>query len=139
MRFVCDAPAGKAWFQIETEAEAEAEAIAMHHSVAKYFVRCLAAARQSYRPPAGAGIERDIGLKAHISRAMPLFVTLRASDGEGLATAMLPNPDHGAHGGQIIIVGPSNRDPYIDHSDAIAALALHVGYPLPHESCYPYQ
>jgi hypothetical protein len=138
MRFVCDASAGKTWFQIETEAEAEAETMMMRHSVSKYFSRCLLAAKQSYRPPAGAGIERDIGLKSHIARAMPLFVTLRAGDGEALATAMLPNPAQTAASGQIIIVGPGNSDPYLEHSDAIAALALHVGYPLPHDACYPY-
>jgi hypothetical protein len=139
MRFVCDAPGGRTWFRIETDAEAKAEASLMRHLVDKYFVRALQAARQSYKPPAAAGIERDIGLKAHIEKTMPQFLTLRADDGAGLATAMLSPPGVAAKGFQMIIVGVANRDPYADQSDAIRALARHLGYPLPREACYPYQ
>ena len=44
---------------------------------------------------------------------MPLFLTLRDMNGNGLATAMLP--PGGKSGGACIIVGPGNADPYIDH------------------------
>src|SRR3954452_14052155 len=37
MRFVCDAPHGQAWFQIETEAEAALESDLMNHAVEKHF------------------------------------------------------------------------------------------------------
>jgi hypothetical protein len=39
---------------------------------------------------------------------------------------------------RIIIVGPSNRDPYVEHADAIAALAKHSSLTLDRESCFPY-
>jgi hypothetical protein len=108
----------------------------MRHAVSKYFSRAIEEARETYRP--GAGIERDIGLKAHIARTAPQFLTLRADDGEGLATAMLP-PEAGAAGGfQIIIVGPANADPYPAHGDAIRALGMHVGRRLPRSECFPY-
>jgi hypothetical protein len=140
MRFVCDAAKGRTWFQIETEVEAEAEAALMRHAVDKYFLRSQEAARKLYRPPPGAGIERDIGLKAHIERLMPRFLTLRADDGAGLATAMLPPiAAANAKGFRVILVGPENGDPYAAHADAIEALAKHVGYPLPREACYPYK
>lgn len=139
MRFVCDAPRGRTWFQIETESEAEAEARLMRHAVDKYYLRSREAARKLYRPPAGASIERDIGLKAHIERVMPRFMTLRDAEGGGLATAMLP-PAGLTHGGlRIILVGPDNSDPYVEHADAIEALSAHVGLKLPRDVCYPYK
>jgi hypothetical protein len=138
MRFVCEAPAGRTWFQIETEAEAEAEARDMRHAVNKHFLRFLTAARQAYRPPPGAGIERDIGLKGHVERTMPRFMTLRSDDGAGLVTAMLPPKSRGSMG-FVILVGPDNGDPYVEHADAIEALARHVGLPLPRETSYPYK
>lgn len=86
----------------------------------------------------GQGLERDIGLKSHIARTMPVFMTLRADDGSGLATAMLaPGPEPSSDF-TIIIVGPENADPYADHSDAIEALARHVRLPLPRMRCYRY-
>lgn len=139
MQFICDAPGRKTWFRIETEAEAEAEAQLMRHSVDRYFARDLAAAREAYRPPAGAAIaERDIGLKAHVARTMPLYLTLRADDGEGLATAMLPPEGKPDAGFRIIIVGVANSDPYIDHADAIKALGDKYGLTLKREKCFPY-
>lgn len=142
MQYVCDAPGRKTWFRLETEAEAAAEAALMAHAVDKYFARAIALARESYRP--SPGLERDIGLKAHIAKTAPLFLTLRADDGEGLATAMLP-PDHALKSArakaerlQIIIVGPGNDDPYPEHGDAIKALGRHYGVELPRERCFPY-
>jgi hypothetical protein len=136
MQFICDAPGRKAWFRIETEAEVEAEAQLMRHAVDKYFARELALARESYRPL--GGVERDIGLKDHIARATPLFLTLRADDGEGLATAMLP--PQGQHDAKfrIIIVGPDNKDPYPAHADAIKALGDKYALSLKREKCFPY-
>jgi len=139
MQYVCDAPGGTTWFRLETEAEAEAEARLLRHSVDKYFRRFEVAARESYRAPAGAPtFEQAIGLKGHIARTMPLFLTLRADDGEGLATAMLPPEGRNQVNFRIIIVGPLNDDPYIAHADKIAALARHFKIELPRELCFPY-
>ena len=70
--------------------------------------------------------------------ALPVFLTLRADDGSGLATAMLPPGPKPSSDFTIIIVGPENADPYADHSDAIDALARHARIPLPRARCYPY-
>ncbi len=139
MQFVCDAPSGTAWFRLETEAEAEAESALMRHSVDKYFRRFEAAAREIYRAPAGApSFEQAIGLKDHIARTMPLFLTLRASDGEGLATAMLPPEGRNQVNFRIVIVGPDNGDPYEEHDAEIQALARRFALELPRETCFPY-
>jgi hypothetical protein len=139
MQFVCDAPGDAAWFRIETEAEAEAEAALMRHAVERYFRRYEAVARECYRPPKGAAsFEQAIGLKDHIARAMPLFLTLRASDGTGLATAMLPPRGRKLPDFRVIVVGPANSDPFVTHGPAIAALAAHFGLPLNRDECYPY-
>jgi hypothetical protein len=139
MRYVCDAPGGATWFRLETEAEAEAEAALMRHSVDKYFRRHEAAARESFRAPKGsATFEQAIGLKDHIAKAMPLFLTLRSADGEGLATAMLPPQGRNQVNFKIVIVGVENADPYEDFEDEIEALARHFGIELPREECFPY-
>lgn len=138
MKFVCDAPEGKTWFRIETEVEADAESELMRHAVAKYFRRERERALATWRPPAGApAIERDIGLNAFIARTMPMFLTLRDGEGEGLATAMLP-PQAGDADFRVIIVGPANGDPYDAHGAAIAALEDHLEIDLPRSDCYPY-
>jgi hypothetical protein len=139
MQYVCDAPGGRTWFRLETEAEAEAESALMRHAVDKYFRRHLAEARESYRAPARApAFERDIGLKAHLARSTPLYLTLRADDGAGLATAMLPPQGRNQAHFKIIIVGPDNADPYPTHGDAIEKLAQHFGLELKREECFPY-
>jgi hypothetical protein len=139
MRYVCDAPDGATWFRLETETEAEAEAAIMHHAVDKYFRRAEAAARETYRAPKGtASFEQAIGLKDHIAKVMPLFLTLRSADGEGLATAMLPPQGRNQVSFKIIIVGSENADPYEDQEPAIEALAQHFGIELPREECFPY-
>jgi hypothetical protein len=136
MKYVCDAKAGRTWFRIETDAEAEAETGLMRHAVVNYFRRELERARASYRP--GPGLERDIGLKAHIARTTPLFLTLRADDGAGLATAMLPPGGKPGGAFRIIIVGPENADPYPAQADAIRALGEHFDLTLDRDRCYPY-
>lgn len=139
MRYVCDAPGGATWFRIETEAEAEAESALMRHAVDDYFRRYHGLARDSYRaPPGAASFEQEIGLKDYLARVMPIFLTLRADDGAGLATAMLP-PGGRSHARlKSLIVGRRNADPYERHGPAIAALAAHFKLELKREDCYPY-
>lgn len=140
MRYVCDAPGGRTWFGIETEAEADAESTLMGHAVAKFYRRAREEALAAWRPPASAPfVERDIGLKDFLARTIPRFLTLRDAEGGGLATAMLPPAGADDDSFRIIIVGPDNTDPYVAHDDAIAALARHLGHPLPRERCYPYR
>jgi len=138
MKFFCDAPDKKTWFQIETEAEAERESTLMKHAVAKHFTRARDEAAQKYQPPTGPIFERDIALKAHLQRTMPLFLTLRDANGEGLATAMLPPGGQGDDDFKIIIVGKANADPYPDHMEAIEALGAHLGQTLDRAKCFPY-
>jgi hypothetical protein len=139
MRFVCDAPDGKVWFRIETELEAQRESELMEHAVEKYFRREREKAVQSWQPPAAASyIERDIGLDDHIQRRMPLFLTLRDAEGNGLATAMLPPGGRGTAVFHIIIVGRANSDPYPAEGEAIEALGEKFGLTLDRGSCYPY-
>jgi hypothetical protein len=139
MRYVCDAPDGATWFRIETQTEADEEAALMRHAVDRYFSRYHEAARDNYVPPEGAArFEEAIGLKDHIARVMPLFVTLRADDGAGLVTAMLPPSGRARAGFRIIIVGVENSDPYPRFGAAIDALAAHYRVSLPREACYPY-
>lgn len=139
MQFVCDAPGGAAWFRIETDAEAEAESALMRHAVERYFHRYQEAARACYRPPKGAAsFEEVIGLKDHVARVTPLFLTLRASDGTGLATAMLPPGGRKHSSFRTIVVGPGNGDPFAAHSAAINALGAHFGLTLNRDECYPY-
>ena len=138
MEYVCDAPVGKTWFRIETDAEAAAESQIMNHAVEKYFRREMEKAARSYRPTSASFIERDIGLAAHIKREMAIFLTLRDSEGNALATAMLPPRGESDASFRMIIVGPGNSDPYASQEEAIAALGKHVRLELPRERCFPY-
>lgn len=138
MQYVCDAPDGKTWFRIETVEEAAKESALMNHAVEKHFRQQWDAAATSFKPASSVYIEQNIGLKSHVQRKMPLFLTLRNGDGDGLATAMLPPGGKNKGGFRIIIVGPSNSDPYTEHDAAIRALGTHFGLTLDHESCYPY-
>jgi hypothetical protein len=138
MQYVCDAPGRKTWFRIETESEAALESDAMRHAVERYFRQAWETAANSYRAISGPFIERDIGLKAHVQRTMPMFLTLRDHEGSALATAMLPPSGGQEPSFRIIIVGPENRDPYPDHEDAIRRLGEHFGLTLGRDRCYPY-
>lgn len=138
MDFVCDAPNGKAWFQIETEAEAALESAAMRHAVEKYFRREWDKALQTYKPTSPSFIEHDIGIKAHAKRTMPLFLTLRDKEGNALATAMLPPLGRNEPSFRMIVVGPENADPYVLHAAAIEGLGKHFGLKLERERCFPY-
>lgn len=137
MRFVVDAPNGKTWFRLETEAEAVQESQMMRHAVEKYFRLEREKAAQSYQPASKTFFEQEIGLKAHIQREMPLFVTLRDEDGKAHVTAMLP--PGGKEGGRVIVVGPANADPYPAEAEAIKTLGDHFGLTLERDRCYPYQ
>jgi hypothetical protein len=139
MRYVVDAPNGKTWFRLETEAEAASESALMRHSVEKYFRIEREKAAQTYRPVSKTFFEQEIGLNAHVQREMPLFLTLRDQDGIGHVTAMLPPGGKDTPTFRIIIVGPSNADPYPHEGEAIKALAKHFGIALERERCFPYQ
>ena len=136
MRYVCDA-GRKTWFEIETEADAALESKLMNHAVEKHFRRLRDEAAASYQPPPRPLVEQNIGLNGHIRRAMPMFLTLRDAEGNGLATAMLPRS-----GASIavtpLIVGPLNTDPYPEHGDAIHILGEQLGLRLERALCFPY-
>ncbi len=139
MRYVCDAAGGKTWFRIETEVEAASESETMRHAVEKYFRKEQEKAAQSFRPISKVSFEQEIGLKAHIQREMPLFLTLRDGDGTPLTTAMLPPNGKDDRSFRPIIVGSGNADPYPDEGDSIRALAEHYGMTLERGRCYPYR
>lgn len=139
MRYVCDAPDGKTWFRLETEGEAIAESQVMQHAVEKFFCQEKAKAERSFTPASRNFIEQEIGLKAHVQRVMPLFLTLRDGEGKALATAMLPPGGQEDRNFRPIIVGAGNADPYADHGTAIRALADHLGLDLNRGRCYPYR
>ena len=139
MQFVCDAPNGT-WFRIETDGEAALESQLMNHAVEKYFKQAYEDAVKRYVPPASSRpFEQKIGLKPHIQRTMPLFLTLRNSEGKGLATAMLPPGGKEDRNYRPIIVGPANSDPYVLYIEDIRALARHCGLALDHARCFPYR
>ncbi len=139
MQFVCDAPPNT-WFRLESEGEAQVEAVAMKHAVDKYFRQARELAAQSYVPPqSGLYIEQNIGLKAHIQRAMPLFITLRNRDGLPLVTAMLPPGAREDKTFRPIVVGEANGDPYPAYGDAIKLLGVHYKMTLDPARCYPYR
>lgn len=139
MQYVCEAPPNT-WFRIETEAEAALESRAMNHAVEKYFQQAHEQAAKSYVPPRSAHyVEQNIGLKAHIQRVMPRFLTLRDGEGKALVTAMLPPAGQDERAFKPIIVGVENSDPYLEHGDAIAKLGQHAGLTLDPTRCYPYR
>jgi hypothetical protein len=138
MKYVCDAPAGRTWFRIETEGEAARESIEMQHAVEKHFQREKEMAAQSYKPPSSVNFEQLIALKSHLEKTMPHFLTLRDREGTPLATAMLPPGGRDRSGARVIIVGRGNADPYPEHADAIAALGRHYKITLDRGRCYPY-
>ncbi len=137
MEYICDAPGDQTWFRLVNEGEAAAESADMRHAVEKHYRREWEKAEAAYQPTSTVYIEQDIGKASFIQRNMPMFLTLRDQDGKALVTAMVP--PKGKPGGQCIVVGPSNADPYPDHADAIDALGRHLGIRLDRASCYPYR
>lgn len=139
MQYVCDA-GSKTWFRFETEAEAALESRAMNHAVERYFKQARDEAASTYVPPKSAHyIEQNIGLKAHLQKTMPRFLTLRDAEGNALVTAMLPPEGEDERTFRPIVVGVENTDPYPEHGDAIQALARHYGLTLDAARCYPYR
>ena len=138
MKYICDAPGRKTWFRIETEYEAEQESALMGHAVEKHFRREREAAIRTFKPASSLYIEQNIGLEAHVQESMPLFLTLRDSDGNAHVTAMLPPRGHDDPTFRMIIVGPHNGDPYPEHEEAILALADQFGLALDRDQCFPY-
>jgi hypothetical protein len=138
MQYVCDAPAKTTWFRIETLAEAGLESDLMNHAVEKHFQAAREQAIATYAPHPGRFIEQDIGLEAHVRRVMPIFLTLRDEEGNGLATAMLPSNSRDLKV-RPIIVGMGNSDPYQHYRDAITCLGKHFGLMLERARCYPYR
>ena len=139
MQYVCDAGA-LTWFRMETAGEAMLESKAMNHAVEKYFADAHDKAVRAYAPPKSlAAFEQKIGLKAHIQRSMPIFLTLRDKDGTSLVTAMLPPAGVGEADFRPVIVGPGNTDPYPAHGNAIQALAAHFRFKLDPARCFPYK
>jgi hypothetical protein len=139
MKYICDGPGKKTWFRIETEVEAERESELMRHAVAKHFAKAREAAVRTFKSSSSVKFEQLIGLEAHVQRTMPLFLTLRDAEGDGLATAMLPPAGRDDPTFQIIIVGKDNADPYPDHEAAIDALGAHFGLTLDRRRCFPYR
>src|SRR4029450_3510934 len=112
-----------------TDVEADQESALMDHAVAKYFQRERTKAAQSYRPASKTSFAQNSGLESHSRRQMPLFLTLRDAEGNGLATAMLPPHGRDDPGFKIIIVGKRNSDPHPQHETSIHALAAHFRSP----------
>jgi hypothetical protein len=139
MKYICDGPNHTTWFRIETEVEAERESTLMDHAVAKYFQQAREVAVQSFVPRSRVSFEQLIGLEDHVQDTMPLFLTLRDREGEGLASAMLPPGGKDDPDFRIIIVGKGNSDPYLDHQAAIEALAAHFDLSLDRDRCFPYR
>ncbi len=139
MQFVCDGPNGT-WFRIVTENEAILEAQAMGHAVDKYFRQAADEGATTFvPPPTSRPFEQKIGLKEHVQRVMPIFLTLRDRDGSAHVTAMLPPAGKDERSFRPIVVGPHNTDPYPQHAEDIKALARHYGYALDPARCFPYR
>ena len=130
MQFVCDAGA-YTWFRIETQAEAVLESRVMNHTLEKDFREAYAAAARLHSPSKSVRfVEQNIGLKAHIQRTMPIFLTLRAKDGTALVTAILPPVGWDESSFRPIVVGPRNSNPFARHGAAICKVAEHYGLSL---------
>jgi hypothetical protein len=139
MKHICDAADGKSWFRLETELEAAQESDLMQHAVERYFREEKDKAAARFAPASPRFIEQEIGLKAHLQRTMPLFLTLRDGEGAALVTAMLPPEGRDDPSFRPIIVGHGNADPYPENGPAIDALGTHFGIALTRQRCYPYR
>ena len=130
MKYVCDASAGQPGFEIKTEAKAVSESDLMRHAVEKFFRKEQEKATQTYQPISKVSFEQEIGLKAHIQREMPLFLTLRDDEGNPLATAMLPPGGNDDRNFRPIIVGMANADPISSMPTRSRPSAEHFGITL---------
>ena len=128
MEYVCDAPGRKTWFRIESENEALVESETMRNSIEIQYESARRDAIRKYLPsPRLQSFERDIGLKAHLQRTMPMFLTLRDREGTPLANATLPpcGEYDGSYTGRVI--GPNGTDALVSQADAVGALERHFG------------
>jgi hypothetical protein len=125
---------------MDTEGEAIQESQLMNHAVEKYFRQAAEDAAKTFVPPASTwAFEQKIGLKSHVQKVMPIFVTLRDHEGTGLVTGMLPPAGKDENSFRPIVVGPANADPYPKHGEDIKALARHYGLTLDRARCFPYR
>jgi hypothetical protein len=139
MQYVCDGLNGT-WFRMDTEGEAIRESQLMNHAVEKYFRQAAEDAAKTFVPPASTwAFEQKIGLRSHVQKLMPIFVTLRDGEGTGLVTAMLPPAGKDENSFRPIVVGPANADPYPKYGEDIKALARHYGLTLDRARCFPYR
>ena len=136
MQFICDAPGGKTWFRIETEGEAAFESDSMSHAVEKHFRHAWEAATDSYQSAGRSFVEQNIGLKDHVRRVMPLFMTLRDVEGNTLATAGNTIPASGSSSSGLRTAipirstrGPSPGSACISASISTAAIAIPTADP----------
>jgi hypothetical protein len=140
MQYVCDGVGSRTWFRLESATEAASESRDMSHAVEKFFTEAHDRATKSYVPPATARVfEQNIGLKAHVQKSMPLFLTLRNNEGKALVTAMLPPSGRDDKAFRPIIVGPDNADPYVEHAEDIRKLGQHYKLTLDPVRCFPYR
>lgn len=139
MQYICDAPP-YTWFRLETDGEATQESKLMEHAVERHFRQAHALATKSYVPPTTLRtFEQKIGLKDHVKRSMPLFLTLRDNTGKALVTAMLPPGGRADRTFRCIVVGRNNTDPYPAYGAAIEALGKHYNLTLDPVRCFPYR
>ena len=112
----------------------------MRHAVEKYFRKEQDKATQSFRPISKVYFEQEIGLKAHIQREMPLFLTLR-DDGRHAARYR----DAAARAGATTAAfarsssGPAMPIPIRSRAMRFARSAQHYGMTLERARCYPYR
>ena len=130
MQYVCDA-GEYTWFRIETLGEASLESRVMNHTLETNFREAYEAAARLHTPSKSVRfVEQNIGLKAHIQRTMPMFMTLRAQDGTPLVTAILPPAGRDERSFRPLVIGSANTNPYTKHGAAIRKLAEHYSLSL---------
>ena len=138
MQYVCDAEK-YTWFRIETQGEATLESRVMNRTLENYFRDAYETAAKLHSPAKSVRfVEQNIGLKAHIQRTMPMFLTLRAKDGTPLVTAVLPPIGRDGITFRPIVIGPANTNPYPKNVAAIRKLAEHYGLDLEPTRFYRY-
>jgi len=128
MQYVCEAPGRKVWFRIESSAEAALESAVMKNAIEFQYENAHRAAIQTYQPSSRLHfVERDIGLKSHIARTMPMFLTLRDGEGKHLVNAVLPPCGREDDTFACRIVGPGGMDALTAEADAVEVLEKHFG------------
>ena len=138
MQYVCDA-GESTWFRIETQGEATLESRVMNHTLENNFREAYETAASLHSPAKSVRfVEQNIGLKAHIQRTMPMFLTLRAKDGTPVVTAILPPSGRDERSFRPIVIGPANTNPYPKYGAAIRTLGERFGLALDPSRSYRY-